>query len=614
MRIAIKDHIRESRLFNERAAVALALFLLLVAALLARLFYLQVLSHQHYATLSDQNRITLIATPPTRGYIYDRNGVLLAQTLPSFSVELTPEQIPDMDETLKILRGLIAVSDYDIKRFQRQLKKNHPFNSIPLRFHLSDEEIAKIAVNRHRLPGVEIEARAIRHYPQGALAAHAIGYVARISEEELQNAEDPNYDATTFIGKLGVEKAYEGILHGKVGFKQIETNAMGRSLRTLTQTPSTPGEDIYLTLDARLQDIAEQAFGDRRGAVVAIDPRNGDILALASMPSYDPNPFVIGIDSQSYAALQTSRDKPLFNRALKGQYPPGSTIKPFIGLAGIDSGKITINTTSFCPGWYSLEGDDRRYRDWKEQGHGTTTLEKAIVESCDVYFYNLAFMLGIDRMQEFLQQFGFGSKTGIDLPEEATGLLPSRKWKQETRHAPWYPGETLIAGIGQGYHLVTPLQLAEATATLANRGVRIRPHIAKAVRDPASGELVPVQPQQEGTIALANPSEWEDIITSMEEVVHSVHGTAHLVGRIAKHHIAGKTGTAQVFGIKQDEEYVEKDVAERLRDHALFIAFSPPENPKIALAIIVENGGHGGGAAAPIAQKIIDAYLDGENS
>ena len=614
MRLAIKDHIRESRLFNERAAVALALFLLLVAALLARLFYLQVLSHQHYATLSDQNRITLIATPPTRGYIYDRNGVLLAQTLPSFSVELTPEQVPDMDETLSILRGLITVSDGDIKRFQKQLEKNHPFNSIPLRFHLSDEEIAKIAVNRHRLPGVEIEARAIRHYPLGALAAHAIGYVARISEEELQNAEDPNFDATTFIGKLGVEKAYENILHGKVGFKQIETNAMGRSLRTLTQKPSTPGEDIYLTVDARLQDIAEQAFGDRRGAVVAIDPRNGDILVLASMPSYDPNPFIVGIDTQAYAALQTSPDKPLFNRALNGQYPPGSTIKPFIGLAGIDSGKITINTASFCPGWYSLEGDDRRYRDWKEQGHGTTTLEKAIVESCDVYFYNLAFTLGIDRMQEFLQQFGFGSKTGVDLPGEASGLLPSREWKQETRHAPWYPGETLIAGIGQGYQLITPLQLAEATATLANRGVRIRPHIAGAVRDAASGEIVPVKPQQEGTITLAKPSEWHDIITAMEKVLQSVHGTAHAVGRLAKHPMAGKTGTAQVFGIKQGEEYVAKDVVERLRDHALFIAFSPPEDPKIALAIIVENGGHGGGAAAPIAQKIIDAYLDGETS
>jgi penicillin-binding protein 2 len=610
MRLAIKDHIRESRLFNERAAVALAIFLLLLLSIVARLFYLQVMSHEHYVTLADQNRITLIATPPTRGFIYDRNGVLLAQTLPSFSVELTPEQVPDIDKTLEYLKELIAVSDSDITRFQKQLKQNRPFSSIPLRFHLSDEEIARIAVNRHRLPGVEIEVRAIRHYPQGALAAHAIGYVARISEDELQGTEDPNYDATSFVGKLGVEKAFEDILHGKVGFKQIETNALGRSLRTLTQTPATPGKDIYVTIDAKLQSVAEKAFGDRRGALVAIDPRDGEILALVSMPGYDPNPFVVGIDTQAYNALQTSLDKPLFNRALKGQYPPGSTLKPFIGLDGLDSGKVTINTSFYCPGWFTLEGDTHRYRDWKEQGHGTTTLDKAIVESCDVYFYNLALTLGIDRMQEFLQQFGFGKRTGVDLPDEAFGLLPSRQWKQRSRHQPWYPGETLITGIGQGYFLVTPLQLAAATATLANRGVRIEPHIAYAVHDPGNGDIVPVEPKHAGEITVARPTDWEDIISSMERVVHSAHGTAQATGRIAKHRIAGKTGTAQVFGIKQDEQYEEKDLAERLRDHALFIALSPPENPQIALALIVENGGHGSSAAAPIAQKVIDAYLE----
>jgi len=375
------------------------------------------------------------------------------------------------------LRQLMDISEEEVRRFRRQSRQYRPFNSIPLKFHLSEKEVARFAVNRHRFPGVDIEARLIRNYPLGKLAVHAIGYVGRINEEELQGLDAANYSATRFIGKTGVEKYYEGILHGRVGYKNVETNALGRVLREVSRTAPMPGEDIYLTIDINLQTLAEEALRTRRGAVVAMDPRNGDILALVSMPGYDPNPYVTGIDAKAYHELQTSLDKPLFNRALRGQYPPGSTIKPFIGLAGLDYQLLTIGTTSYCPGWYSLPGDDHKYRDWKKTGHGRTNLDKAIVQSCDVYFYDLALSLGIDRMHDFLAKFGFGEKTGIDLKGEAGGLLPSRQWKRAKRHEPWYTGETLITGIGQGYLLTTPLQLAATTAVIANRGGRVRPHI-----------------------------------------------------------------------------------------------------------------------------------------
>lgn len=614
MRLTIKDHIRESRLFSERAAVAVAIAALLMLIIIARLFYLQIISHEHFATLSDVNRINIVAVPPKRGLIYDRNGVLLAQNLPSFSLEIIPEQVDDMEATLKALRELIQISENDMRRFYKQLEQKRPFNSIPLRFHLNDEEIARFAVNRYRFPGVEIEARVIRDYPRGSLASHAVGYVGRISEGELENLDISNYSATRFIGKVGVEKYYEQVLHGKVGFKQVESNALGRTLRELEETPPAPGKNIYLTLDATLQALAETELGERRGAIVAIDPGTGDILAFASVPTYDPNLFVTGIDVPTYRKLQESADKPLFNRALKGQYPPGSTLKPFLGLAGLESGKVRINTSSFCPGWYSLEGDDHRYRDWKEQGHGTTDLDKAIVESCDVYFYDLALTLGIDRIHDYLEQFRFGHPTGIDLNDEARGLVPSREWKRAYRHQPWYPGETLITGIGQGYTLVTPLQLAYGTAVLANRGAHVRPRLLYGVQDAGSTDIERREPERVGVVPVNHPYNWENIVRSMEKVVHSIHGTAQGIGRGAQFRIAGKTGTAQVFGIEQEEKYVEEEVAVRLRDHALFIAFSPPKDPRIALAVIVENAGSGGASAAPIARKMIDHYLGGEPS
>ncbi len=610
MRLTIKDHIRESRLFNERAAIAFVLTVALLLVVVGRLIYLQVFSHEHFSTLANENRISLVAIPPTRGLIYDRNGVLLAQNLPSFSLEIIPEQVKDMETTLRGLRELISLSDNDLERFRKLLRKKRSFNSIPLKFHLDSEEVARFAVNRHRFPGVDIEARLIRDYPLGKLAVHAVGYVGRINEEELQTLDTANYSATRFIGKTGVEKFYEAILHGRVGYKNVETNALGRVLREVNRTPPVPGQNIYLTLDIELQKVAEDALRGKRGAVVALDPGNGDILALVSMPGYDPNPYVIGIDPKTYAALQNSPDKPLFNRALQGQYPPGSTIKPFIGLAGLEYGQLNINTSSFCPGWFSLEGDDHRYRDWKKTGHGRTDLDKAIVESCDVYFYDLALSLGIDRIHEYLDKFGFGHRTGIDINGEAGGLLPSRQWKRSRRNEAWYTGETLITGIGQGYLLTTPLQLASATATLANRGIHFQPHMLYATQSPGSDDLTLLTPATLPTIKARNPEHWEQIITSMKRVVHSLRGTAHGISRTTRSTIAGKTGTAQVFGIKQDEKYVEEEVAEHLRDHALFVAFSPPDDPRIAVAVVVENAGSGGSAAAPVAARIIDAYLE----
>jgi penicillin-binding protein 2 len=614
LRLTIKDNIRESRLFNERAAFALFITVLLILLVGGRLIYLQVISHAHFSTLSDDNRINIVAVPPMRGFIYDRNGVLLADNIPSVSLEIIPEQVRDLERTIDELREIIAISDDDIHRFHRQRRQNRPFNSITLRFHLNDSEIAHFAINRHRFPGVETEARVIRHYPHGALTAHAVGYVGRISEEELRQLDPTNYSATHFIGKVGVERYYEDVLHGQVGHKQVEVNALGRRLRESGRTASTPGRNVHLALDARLQQVAEQALDGRRGAVVAIDPRNGDVLAFVSTPSYDPNLFVTGIDARAFNNLQNSSDKPLFNRALNGQYPPGSTVKPLIGLAGLEGGKVRINTATFCPGWFSLEGDSHRYRDWREHGHGTTDLEKAIVESCDVYFYDLARTLGIDRIHEYLSLFNLGRATGIDLRNESPGLLPSREWKRSARRQPWYPGETLITGIGQGYMLATPLQLAQSTAVLAMNGRAHVPRLVRSVEVPENGVNEALAPAPLAPVEVVDPQNWRDIVESMRKSVHTVRGTAFGISRGADYVIAGKTGTAQVFGIGQDERYIKEEVAERLRDHALFVSFAPADDPRITVAVIIENAGSGATAAAPVAREVMDHYLAGNGT
>ena len=615
MRLTIKDHIRESRLFNERAIAALVGIIVFVTVIIGQMIYLQIISHEHYATLAHDNRITIRAVPPTRGLIYDRNGVLLAQNLPSYSLEFTPERIPDLDATIEAISKIITITDQDIDRFKKQLQTQRSFMSIPLRYQLNEDEVARFAVNRHRFPGVDIEARLIRNYPLGSLGVHTLGYVARLNENELKKVDPANYSATRFIGKTGVERFYETSLHGQVGYIHVETNALGRVLRTVKRIPPIPGEDLYLTIDSHLQQVAEQALGDNRGAVVAIDPQNGDVLAFVSMPGYDPNQFVTGIDVESYQSLQESESNPMFNRALRGQYPPGSTIKPFLGLAGLEDEPAKTMTPTMCRGWFTLEGDDRRYRDWKKEGHGLTTLDTAITQSCDVFFYQLAVQLGIDRMHSFLSRFGFGVKTGIDLVGELPALLPSREWKRRKFQQPWYPGETVIAGIGQGYMLATPLQLASATATLANRGIHMQPRLVFATKRPNSEDIDLLPPYNSDNVVLKQPGNWEKIVEAMEHVVHSVHGTAHYrIGRGLEYKMAGKTGTAQVFGIKQDEEYDKETVAARLRDHSLFIAFAPTDKPRIAVSVIVENGGHGTTVAAPIARKLIDEYLIKEQS
>jgi penicillin-binding protein 2 len=604
--LSIKNHLFESQLFLSRAIVSGILVLLLLALLLGRMFYLQVMSHEHFITLSKDNRVKLQPLPPTRGLIYDRNGVNLAQNLPAYSLEITPEKTLNLEATLRELSQIIEITEDDTQRFRRLLKQHRRFDSIPLRIRLDDQEVSTLAVNRHRFPGVDVKASLLRDYPKGLLTAHLLGYVGRINQRELDYIDTSNYRGTNYIGKNGVEKSYESLLHGMVGLQQVEVNAKGRGLRVLENQPPKPGDNLHLFLDVELQKIARESLGEFNGAVAAIEIKSGGVLALVSKPGYDPNLFVEGISSKAYEALKNSIDKPLFNRAIRGQYPPGSTVKPFIGLAGLEYGVVGYHQETYCPGYYQLPGQEHKYRDWKKGGHGNVDMEKAIVESCDVYYYELARTLGIDRLHEFLSGFGFGQPTRVDLTGELSGLMPSRAWKREKRREPWYPGETLIVGIGQGYFLATPLQLAAATATLANQGHHIRPRVVAAI-EKSDGSLQ-ASPKIIDDLQQLDPLHWNQVIDAMTLVIESPHGTARSI-RSDNYQIAGKTGTAQVFSIKQDEEYDEETVAKRKRDHALFVAFAPVDDPQIAIAVVVENGGHGGSVAAPIARKIMDHYL-----
>jgi penicillin-binding protein 2 len=607
--LTLKDHLHEYHLFSNRAITLLVICGLLLLALLSRLLYLQVIEHEHFATLSEDNRVKLQPIAPNRGLIYDRNGILLADNFPSYRLEITAEQIDDMPSTLMELEEIIHIREIDRDRFDKLQSRKPRFEAVPLRFHLSDEEVARFSVNRHRFPGVEIKAGLARHYPQGRLAVHALGYVGRIDEQSLKRIDSSNYSGTTHIGKTGVERTYEKILHGTVGVRQVETTAQGRVVRILKRTPPVPGQNLYLTLDSRLQAAAEAAFGDYSGSAIALDPKTGDVLALVSMPTYDPNPFVNGIEYADYATLRDDPDEPLFNRALRGQYPPGSTVKPFIGLAGLEQGLTGAASSTYCPGFYMLPGSTRKYRDWKRGGHGTVDLDIAITQSCDVYFYDLARSLGIDRLHDYLQHFSFGQRTGIDIIGELPGLLPSPDWKRQHRGEPWFPGETIITGIGQGFFLSTPLQLATATSVLANRGYWMKPTIIRAEQESGQDALLPHRSQIAETLSISNRQHWDMVIHSMVDVVHSLRGTARRIGMDSPYRIAGKTGTAQVYGLKQDEEYDAEAIPEELRDHALFIAFAPVDDPQIAVAVIVEHGGGGGSVAAPIARKIMDSYL-----
>jgi penicillin-binding protein 2 len=609
--LSIKNHLFESQLFLGRAIVSGILVVLLLLVLAGRMFYLQVLSHDHFITLSKDNRVKLQPLPPTRGLIYDRNGINLAQNLPAYSLEITPEKTPNLEATLQALGKIIKIDEEDIQRFRRLLKQHRRFDSIPLRIRLNDEEVSSLAVNRHRFPGVDVKATLLRDYTKGQLTAHLLGYVGRINQRELDYIDISNYRGTNYIGKNGVERSYESLLHGSVGLQQVEVNAKGRVLRVLEDQPPTPGDNLNLFIDIELQKIARESLGEFNGAVAAIEIKSGGVLALVSKPGYDPNLFVEGISSQDYEALKNSIDKPLFNRAIRGQYPPGSTVKPFISLAGLEYGVVSYRQETYCPGYYQLPGKEHKYRDWKKWGHGKVDMEKAIVESCDVYYYELARTLGIDRLHEFLSAFGFGQPTRVDLTGELGGLMPSREWKREKRREPWYPGETLIVGIGQGYFLATPLQLAAATATLANQGHHIRPRVVASIEKP-DGTLRE-SPKIIDDLQQLDPMHWNQVIDAMTLSIEGPTGTARSI-RSDQYRIAGKTGTAQVFSIKQDEEYDEETVAKRRRDHALFVAFAPVDDPQIAIAVVVENGGHGGSVAAPIARKIMDSYLLKEGS
>lgn len=620
--LTLKDHSGESQIFFDRVALGFALLVILTLMLVARLFFLQIVQHEKYATLANDNRIQVQSLPPTRGLIVDRNGELLADNVPNYSLAITPERVEDLDLALEQIDALIGLTDEQIKSFERRLKRGRrPFESVPVRLKLTQEEIARISVNRFAMPGVDVEAKLVRNYPKAELMVHAVGSVRRINEEDAARLDPVAYSGVNHIGKIGVEKFYERELLGEVGYRRVETDARGRIMQVLDATPPEPGKNLALYLDSGLQQAASDALGDRRGAIVAIDPKTGGILALVSKPSYDPNPFVTGIDYESYAALRDDIDVPLYNRAVQGQYEPGSTLKPFIGLIGLVTGVTNPEYTVNDPGWFKLPGGERLYRDWNwttegTGGHGIVNLEKAIYRSCNIYFYELATRLGIDRIHEHLELFGFGTNRVLDLPEARSGLLPSREWKRGVRGQPWYPGDSVNIGIGQGYMLVTPVQLATAVAMLANRGKAVAPRMVMSGSDLAETSDVP----RLEDIDLVPDHVWELIIGGMEKVVHrgnqgfNENGTAWAyIGMDIPYRMAGKSGTAQVVGIAQGEEYNEEELDERQRKHAWFVGFAPVDDPEIAIAVIVENGGGGSSVAAPVLREVMDYYMLGDD-
>jgi penicillin-binding protein 2 len=599
-------------MFLGRTVAASLIVFAMAMIVLGRLYYLQVTEFEYFEALAHGNRVRIHAVPPTRGLIYDRDGRVLAQNVPAFELAIVPEQVADMNATIASLAEILQVRETDIARFRRQLEQRQRFDVIPLRQNLSDEEVAQFAVHRQRFPGVDVRAVLSRNYPFADATAHLLGYVASLSVEDLQTLDPVDYAGTTQVGRTGLESAYEDALHGSVGTEQVLVNVQGRALQVLDEQLPIPGRDLHLELDIDVQLAAIAAMGDHRGAVVAIDPRDGSVRALVSLPAFDPNALSRGLDDEAFAGLSQDPDQPLFNRALSGRYPPGSTIKPFLALAGLEFGTVTEHDEVLCEGYFQLEGDERRYRDWRREGHGTMDLRRAVAQSCDVYFYQLALALGIDPLSSFLDRFGFGRVSGIDTVGEGTGLLPSRAWKRETYNLPWYPGETVITGIGQGYMLITPMQLAWSTSALANRGYLHAPRLVAALSDSISGREAAQSPPAPEIIALRDPEHWDIAIESAIAVIESPLGSARAIRR-ADVHIAGKTGTAQVVAISQDqdERIDPATVEESRRDHALFIAWAPVEAPSIAVAVLVEHGGSGGSVAAPIARAVIDAHLEG---
>ncbi len=619
-RVRIKDDALEQRMFFQRSLIAILIVVLIALLLVGRAFWLQVLQHDHYLELSLGNRARIEPLPPNRGIIYDRAGRVIAENTPAYQLELVREQTGDLEETLSHLVRFGLLDTGDVGRVRQLALSRRSFEAVPFLLQLNDEEIARYAVHRHELPGVLLETRMARHYPYGTIGAHALGYVGTIGEEDLARVDRERYFGTGVIGKTGVERAYENDLLGTGGYREVLVNAEGRPAKLpegvdaqLKTRDPLAGKDLRMTLDIELQRIAEEAFAGRRGGVVAIDPTNGDVLVFASLPSFDPNGFARGITRSEYLALTENPDQPLFNRVMRGTYPPGSTIKPLMALAGLEYDVIKPEDHVYCSGSYSLPGSRHRFRDFKREGHGSMDMENAVMQSCDVYFYRLANTLGIERIHDSMTRMGFGQPTGIDIAGERSGIMPSPEWKKgafpRKEQQVWFPGETVIVGIGQGYWTATLLQLAKATALLATRGQPHRPRLVSALVDPASGQVEQKKPEALPRIELKNQDNWEIIVNAMVAVTSGPRGTALRVGRGATYSIAGKTGTAQVFSVGQTEKYNAKDVSERLRDHALFVAFAPAEAPRIAIAVLVENGGFGASAAAPIARAIFDAYL-----
>ncbi|MGV6807624.1 MAG: penicillin-binding protein 2, partial [bacterium] len=585
--------------FLWRVASAILVVLILLGVLLWRYYYLQVSKHEDFQTRADSNRLLVRPIPPPRGLIYDRNGLLLADNQPIFNLSVVKERVGDLDAVIEQMRGLITITDQDLEKFQKLLaQRQRPYEPVVLKFNLTEEELGILAVNEYRFPGVRVAAESLRYYPYADHLAHVVGYVGRINPQELQRLDPARYAGTPVIGKIGLERFYEDRLLGQPGYETVEVNARGQVMKVVDRVPPTPGEDLRLDLDIRLQQLANEQLSGERGAVVMIDVKNGGVLAMASAPAYDPNLFVTGISHKDYLALSTSHSRPLYDRALRGLYPPGSTVKPVYALAFLSEGVASSSDRVFDPGFFQLQKGGRKFRDWKKGGHGWMNVHDAIVRSCDIYFYDFGVKAGIDILSKYGEMFGLGSKTGIDIPSESRGVLPSKDWKYGAKGESWYPGDTVNTSIGQGYTLTTPLQLAVMASRLAARAP-VTPHLL-------SKNAEEVAPMPLFNIAEAH---WNAVSAAMEDVVHSPRGTAQGINRGLEYRMAGKTGTAQVVSIRQDDEYDESELDKLHWDHALFVAYAPADNPRVAIGLIVENGQHGSSTAAPIARKMFDAYL-----
>jgi len=610
---AIKDEQAEQRLFAQRAWIGFALIALCILALLGRYIWLQVYAFDSFSTRSESNSVKVLPVVPNRGTIYDRRGRVIAENRPAYRLEIVPEKVPGnlpgLEALLDELSTLIVLDEDDRKAFHKSRANYRVFDSVPLKFNLSEREVASFAVNRYRFPGADVVPYLSRYYPYAELLTHVLGYTGRLDADDITSVDESNYRGTRTIGKIGIEQSQEKALHGVSGFERVETNVRGRVLKVLERQDAIPGTDIILSIDVAVQQAAWDALGDRPGSVVALDPSDGSIIALVSKPAYDPNLFVGGISQQAYREILNTPGRPLFNRALNGGYEPGSTLKPFVGLAGLELGLVTPESRVFSNGKFFIEGYDRPYRDWKDTGHGWVNIRSALEQSVNTYFYKLAMDLGIDRMHDYLAQFGFGSLTGIDIPGEGKGLLPSREWKRATLDQAWYPGETVIAGIGQGFNVVTPLQLANATTALVNGGTRFSPRLLYAVKPAGVARAKRVDAPVELQIPVRDPLDWQAILDGMDLVVNGSRGTARAVAVGAHSRTGGKSGTAQVYKLAANKRD-KGEVPEHLRDHALFIAFAPVEAPRIVIAVVVEHGGGGSSVAAPVARATLDAWLD----